>query len=164
MNILLLLIVGAALLLQGCSYAISSDVARTADRSITFDKFQAEPSSHKGKTVIFGGLIVQARNVKTGTLIEIDQKKLDYWGKPRRTGRSGGRFIVLQPRHLDILVYAPGREITVAGEVAGTEEATYPLINAREIKLWPREKPAREHPTFLDPLNDPGTPQSKYGY
>jgi outer membrane lipoprotein len=139
-------------------------VARTADRSITFDNFQTELSSHKGKTVIFGGVIVQARNVKTGTLIEIDQKELDYWGKPRRTGRSGGRFIVLQPRHLDILVYAPGREITVAGEVAGTEEATYPLINAREIKLWPREKPAREHPTFLDPLNDPGTPQSKYGY
>jgi outer membrane lipoprotein len=164
MNILSLLIVGAALLLQGCSYAISSDVARTADRSITFDKFQAEPSSHKGKTVIFGGLIVQTRNEKNGTLIEIDQKELDYWGKPRRTGRSGGRFIVLQPRHLDALVYAPGREITVAGEVAGTEEATYPLIYAREIKLWPREKPAREHPTFLDPLNDPGTPQSKYGY
>jgi len=163
-NILSLLIVGAALLLQGCSYAISSDVARTADRSITFDKFQAEPSSHKGKTVIFGGLIVQSRNVKTGMLIEIDQKELDYWGKPRRTVRSGGRFIVFQPRHLDVLVYAPGREITVAGEVAGTEEATYPLINAREIKLWPREKTAREHPTFLDPLNDPGTPQSKYGY
>jgi outer membrane lipoprotein len=171
MNTLSLLIVGAALLLQGCSYAISSDVARTADRSITFDTFQAEPSSHKGKTVIFGGLIVQSRNVKTGTLIEIDQKELDYWGKPRRTDRSGGRFIVLQPRYLDILVYAPGREITVAGEVAGVEEKSlgqsgvlYPLINAREVKLWPREKPAREHPTFLDPLNDPGTPQSKYGY
>jgi outer membrane lipoprotein len=171
MNTLSLLIVGAALLLQGCSYAISSDVARTADRSITFDKFQAEPSSHKGKTVIFGGLIVQTRNIKTGTLIEIDQKELDYWGKPRRTERIGGRFIVLQPRYLDILVYAPGREITVAGEVAGVEEKSlgqsgvlYPLINAREIKLWPREKPGWDRPTFLDPLNDPSTPQSKYGY
>lgn len=171
MNNLSLLIVGAALLLQGCSYAISPEVTRTADRTITFDKLQAEPYSYKGKTVIFGGLIVQIRNVKTGTLIEIDQKDLDYWGKPRRPDRIGGRFIVHQPRHLDILVYAPGREITVAGEVSGTEERTpggsgepYPFVNAREIKLWPREKPARDRPSFLDPLNDPGTPQSTYGY
>lgn len=171
MNILSLLIIGAALLLQGCSYAISPEVARTADRTITFDKFQAEPSTYKGKTVIFGGLIVQTRNVKTGTLIEIDQKELDYWGKPRRTDRSGGRFIVLQPRYLDILVYAPGKEITVAGEVSGAEEKTlggsgepYPLVNAREIKLWPREKPARDRPSFLDPLRDPTAPQDKFGY
>ena len=171
MNILSLLIVGATLLLQGCSYAISPEVTRTADRTVTFDKFQAEPSSYKGKTVIFGGLIVQTRSVKTGTLIEIDQKDLDYWGKPRRTDRIGGRFIVHQPRYLDILVYAPGREITVAGEVSGTEEKSlaesgepYPLVNAREVKLWPREKPARERPSFLDPLHDPSTPQDKFGY
>lgn len=171
MNILSLLIVGAALVLQGCSYAISPEVVRTADRTVTFDKFYAEPSSYKGKTVIFGGLIVQSRTSKTGTLIEIDQKELDYWGKPRRTNLIGGRFIVLQPRYLDILVYAPGREITIAGEAAGAEEkslgeagASYPLINAREIKLWPREKPARDRPSFLDPLHDPGAPQDKYGY
>jgi outer membrane lipoprotein len=171
MNILSLLIVGGALLLQGCSYAISPDVARTADRAITFDKFQAEPSSYKGKIVIFGGVIVRARNLKTGTLIEIDQKELDYWGKPRRTDRSGGKFIVLQPRYVDILVYAPGRDITVAGEVAGTEEKSlgesgepYPLINSREVKLWPLEKTARERPSFLDPLHDPSAPQDKFGY
>jgi len=171
MNILSLLIVGAALLLQGCSYAISSDVARTADRSITFDKFQAEPSSHKGKTVIFGGLIVQSRNVKTGMLIEIDQKELDYWGKPRRTVRSGGRFIVFQPRHLDVLVYAPGREITVAGEVMGEEQKvpgaaipSYLLLRNRELKLWPgRSRTTWDRPEWLDPLYDPSTKPGRYG-
>jgi outer membrane lipoprotein len=171
MNILSLLIAGTVLLLQGCSYAISPDVTGTADRTITFDKLQADPSSVTGKTVILGGLIAQTKNVKTGTLIEVVQKQLDYWGRPRRTDRSRGRFIVLQPRYLDPFVYAPGREITVAGEVTGSEEASpggsgaaYVLINAREIKLWPREQQARDSPTWLDPLYDPNTPQGKYGY
>jgi outer membrane lipoprotein len=171
MNILAILIGGMALLLQGCSYAISPDVSRTADRTINFEQIQADPSPLKGKTVILGGLIAQVRHVKSGTLIEIVQKELDYWGKPRRTDRTGGRFIVHQSRPLDVLVFSPGREITVAGEVAGTEvkfqdesAVLYPLINAKEIKLWPREKPGWDKPQFLDPLYDPNTPQGKFGY
>ncbi|MEK6745312.1 MAG: Slp/YeaY family lipoprotein [Nitrospirota bacterium] len=171
MNILAILIGGMALLLQGCSYAISPAVSRTADRSVTFEQFQADPSSFKGKTVIFGGQIAQVRHAKNGTLIEVVQKELDYWGKPLRTDRTGGRFIVHQPRTLDVLVFAPGREITVAGEVTGTEEkfqsesaVLYPLINAREVKLWPREKTGWDKPQFLDPLYDPNAPQGKFGY
>lgn len=171
MYLLAFLIGGMALLLQGCSYAISPDVSRTADRSITFEQIQAEPSSFKGKTVILGGVIAQVRTVKKGTLIEIVQKDLDYWGKPRRTDRTGGRFIVHQPRTLDIMVFAPGREITIAGEITGTEgkfqeesAVLYPLISAREIKLWPLEKPGWEKPHFLDPLYDRDAPQGKFGY
>lgn len=171
MRILSLLITGAVLLLQGCSYAISSDVANTADRTITFDKLQADPVLYKGKTVMIGGLIVQTKNVKTGTLIEVSQKELDYWGKPRRTDRSGGHFIVHQPRHVDDKIFAPGREITIAGEVTGAEEASLAVpgsslvrINARELKLWPPEKPGWDKPQFLDPLYDRESPQGKYGY
>ena len=171
MNILAILIGGMALLLQGCSYAISRDVSRTADRTITFEQIQADPSPLKGKTVILGGLIAQVRTVKNGTLIEIVQKELDYWGKPRHTDRTGGRFIVHQPRSLDVLVFSPGREITVAGEVTGADERStgesailYPLINAKEIKLWPREKPGWDKPQFLDPLYEPNAPEGKFGY
>jgi len=171
MRILSSLIIGTALLLQGCSYAISPEVARTADRTITFERLQADPPSCKGKTVILGGLILQARNVKTGTLIEVIQKELDYWGKPRRTDRTGGHFIVHQPRYIDVQIFAPGRDITIAGEVTGAEEASlgdpgrsFVLINARELKLWPREQPGWEQPQFIDPLYDPNTPQGKFGY
>ena len=171
MNIPAILIGGLALLLQGCSYAISSDVSRNADRTITFEQIQAEPSSFKGKIVTLGGVIAQVRTVKKGTFIEIVQKDLDYWGKPRRTDRTGGRFIVHQSRPLDVLVFSPGREITIAGEITGTEgkfpeesAVLYLLINAREIKLWPREKPGWEKPQFLDPLYDRDTPQGKFGY
>jgi outer membrane lipoprotein len=121
--------------------------------------------------VILGGLIAQVRTVKNGTLIEIVQKELDYWGKPRHTDRTGGRFIVHQPRSLDILVFSPGREITVAGEVTGADERSmgdsailYPLINGKEIKLWPREKPGWDKPQFLDPLYEPNAPEGKFGH
>jgi outer membrane lipoprotein len=171
MNILAVLMGGMALLLQSCSYAISPDVSRTADRTITFEQLQADPSSFKGKTVILGGLIASVRHVKSGTLIEIVQKELDYWGKPLRTKRTGGRFIVHQSRALDSLVFSPDREITIAGEVTGTEERSpgeaailYPLINAKEIKLWPREKPGWDKPSFIDPLYDPNAPKDKFGY
>jgi outer membrane lipoprotein len=171
MHILSLLIITLPLLLQGCTYAISSDIVRTADRTVTFDKLQADPPAFKGKTVILGGVIDRIRNSRTGTLIEIVQKELDYWGKPLRTDRTGGRFLVVQPRHLDPLVYAPGRDITVAGEVTGAEEpsladatARYPLITAREIKLWPRDKAAKDQAPFLDPLYDRDSPQDKFGY
>jgi outer membrane lipoprotein len=170
MNILAVPIVGMALFLQGCSYAISSDVTQKADRTLTFEHFQSDPATFKGTVVIYGGVIAQTKNVKNGTLIEVDQKELDYWGKPRRTKRTGGRFIVFQPRHLDVMVYAPGREITVAGEVTGTDEqslsdaAPYPLLNVLEIKLWPPEKPGWDRPQFLDPLYDRDAPQGKFGY
>ncbi len=165
------LIAGILLLLQGCTYALSADVLRSADRSVTFDQLLRDPSSFTGKTVVLGGVITGNRALKRGTMIEVAQKELDYWGKPRRTRRSGGRFLLFSPRPLDAMIYAPGREITVAAEVTGKEgkglgESGYPspLLNARELKLWPQERQARDNPSWLDPLYDPSAPQNKYGY
>jgi outer membrane lipoprotein len=171
-NILPLLVVALALLVQGCSYAISPDVARSADRSISFQNLYAEPSKFVGKIVILGGVIVQTKNIKKGTIIEVLQKELDYWGKPRRTDRTGGRFIVVHPRHLDAMVVAPGRELTVAGEVTDNEQKilgehaySSPVIRSRELKLWPQQaRSSWEKPEWIDPLYDPTTPQGKYGY
>ena len=171
MHMPVVLAVGTALLLQGCSYAISSAVSRNADRSLTFQQLQADPARFTGKTVILGGIMAGIHTVKTGTTIEIVQKELDYWGKPRRTVRTGGRFLVFTASRLDPLVYSPGRDLTVAGEVTGTEEKglgeagiPYPLVHAVEMKLWPREPQARDSPTWLDPLYDPALPQDKFGY
>jgi len=171
MNTPAIIIAAFILLLQGCSYAISPDVAHTADRTIIYEKLAADPPAFTGKTVILGGVIVKTNPAKSGTLVEIVQKELDYWGKPLRTDRTGGRFLVLHPGFLDAMVYAPGREVTVAGEVTGTEqkaignlELVELLVKAREMKLWPREKTARETPSWLDPLNDPNSPSGKYGY
>ncbi len=162
-------IVSAALFFHGCTYAISSDLAKRADKNLPFETLENDPEPHKGKLVILGGVIVQTTNAKRGTLIEVEQKPLDTWGKPQRTTKSGGRFIVSYPGYLDPLVYAPGREVTVAAEVEGTRikapggvDYNYPAVLSKELKLWPKERPPQYRPDYMDPLYDPEASPRKY--
>ncbi len=158
-----------ALLLQACTYAISRDMSDKADKTITFEMLLADPDTFKGKILILGGSISQITHKKQGTILEVDQKPLDYWGKPKRTKKTGGKFLVLYPGFLNTFVYAPGREITMAAEIEGTRskalgdvEYSYPVVTAKEIKLWEREPPAAARPTWTDPLYDPSNPGQRY--
>ncbi len=161
--ILLLLILP---ILPGCTYAISPDLVRQSDREVTFKQLQADPDVHQGKIIILGGTIASVVPRKDATLIEIVEKKLDYWGKPQRTEKSGGRFQVLHAGYLDAMVYAPGRDITVAGEVigsrdrpAGTRESSLLLLRDKELRVWPRERLGWSQPPWTDPLYDMYSPQ-----
>jgi outer membrane lipoprotein len=166
-------LISLSLFFQGCTYAISHDLAGRADKSIQFDSLERDPQPYAGKLVILGGIITQTTPAKQGTLIEVLQKPLDFWGKPRRTDESGGKFLVYYSAYLDPLVYAEGREITVAGEVEGprskelgTIEYSYPVVLSRELKLWPRERAHTPHPDYLDPLlydpHNPGDSMRQY--
>ena len=161
-------LMSVALFFQGCSFAISPELAKRADKNIPFETLARDPDPYKGKLVILGGIITQTTPLKKGTLIEVLQKPLDYWGKPRRTDTSGGKFLVYYSSYLDPLVYAPERELTVAAEVEGTRskalgdiEYSYPLVLSKELKLWPQERPPQYRPDYIDPLrynpNDPGS-------
>ena len=161
-------LMSVALFFQGCSYAISPELAKRADKTIPFETLARDPDPYKGKLVILGGIITQTTPLKKVTLIEVLQKPLDYWGKPRRTDTSGGKFLVYYSSYLDPLVYAPERELTVAAEVEGTRskalgdiEYSYPLVLSKELKLWPQERPPQYRPDYIDPLrynpNDPGS-------
>ena len=112
------------------------------DKSLTPSLLFKNPDVHKGKIIILGGLIVDAKNTKKGTVIEVVQKPLDYRGRPLHSDRSLGRFIILHEGFLDTAIYSPDRAVTVAGEVMGTKvrpldeiEYAYPLIKSRELYL-----------------------------
>jgi outer membrane lipoprotein len=159
---------GALLLVQGCAYAVSPEMVSRSDTTITFSMLQSDPDALKGKLLILGGVISRVTNTKQTASLEIEQKPLDYWGKPRRTKASGGRFVVVVRRYLDELVYAPGREITVAGEVEGTRSAEqggieydYPVLLSKELKLWEQGRPTWGTPQWLDPLYDPNSPAAR---
>ncbi len=150
------------LLVQGCTYAISPEMTAQADKTLTFRQLQADPDTFKGKIIILGGTIEQISNTPQGTVLEIIEKPLDYWGKPKRTDKTGGYFLAVHPGYLDALVYAPGREITVAAEIAGTRskalgerEYSYPVVIVKELKLWERETRSWDRPQWMDPLYDP---------
>ncbi len=136
--------------LSGCAPVISKQIRAEVSRELTLSVVAKDPEAYKGKIVLWSGVIISAMNLKEGTMIEVLQKPADYEGKPSDVDYSEGRFLVIDPRYLDVAIYTQGRMITVAGEVRGKKvqplgemEYTYPLISAKEIYLWPVEREER---------------------
>ena len=163
---IIVLLLSVLFFLQSCSYAISSAMVDTVDKTITFEMLQIDPDSYEGSLVIFGGTINKTTYLPQGTLIDVFQKPLDYWGKPIRTSRTAGRFLVYSPEYLGFDSFAPGRDITIAGEVAGNRlkkiggmefteftEYSYPVLNAKEIKIWPVTRSSEQPEDWWDPLS-----------
>jgi len=154
------IILVAMLFILGCAPVISKPLREQAAKDLSFSEVFKDPDAHKGKVVIWAGEIIEAKNAKEGTLIEILQKPTDFSGAPEELDRSEGRFLVLHPSYLDVAVYSKGREVTVAGEVDGKRtmplgeiQYKYPLVLAKEIYLWPDTTKER-----LAPYPYPGYP------
>jgi outer membrane lipoprotein len=81
-------------------------------------------------------------------VLEVLQVPAGRDGRPGDPDRSEGRFLVADPRRLDPAVYAPGREVAVGGPIVRTETRdvpgggtiTYPVVEARDLHLFPRER------------------------
>jgi outer membrane lipoprotein len=139
-----------AVLISGCAHVVSRDIRDKAAAELTFAEILRNPDAYRERTVILGGVIVSSINKEEGTYIEVVQKPLDYWGRPLDTDISHGRFIILYEGYLDTAIYSRGREVTVAGEVAGKMarqlgeiQYPYPLIKSREIHLFEYRIPIR---------------------
>jgi outer membrane lipoprotein len=146
------LLVGVLLLASGCA-VMSEGLRREAEKDLSFTEVFKDPDLHKGKIVIWGGMIVDSKNTKDGTLLEVVRKPLDMVGEPRDVDQSGGRFLALYDGFLDVAIYAKGREVTVGGVVEGKRvmplgeiRYTYPVIHVKEIYLWPEVSKERVPP------------------
>jgi outer membrane lipoprotein len=132
------------LLISGCAHVISKDLRTKTDPSLTFGQVQQGPNLYKGKSVVWGGEIIQTTNQKDDTtLMEVFQRALGWRGEPKETIASEGRFLVLIEKYLDPYLFRRGRKITVAGEIQGERmqpigemEYRYPLILSKQIYLW----------------------------
>lgn len=103
-------------------------------------------SAHTGSPVRWGGVIQAVENKEQGTWLEIEERELDKYGKPAPGSPSDGGFIARINDSLDSTIYAPGREITVTGQLKGKIEgpigkqsSALPLIEAEEHYLWDRD-------------------------
>jgi len=125
-------------------HVISKDIRDKVDPSLTFEKVLQNPISYKGKTVVWGGEIVDTVNQKGGTTeIEVVQLPLDSRDAPKLSNTSEGRFLILVNKYLDPYLYQKGRKVTVAGEILGEKfqplgEMTYryPVVASKQIHLW----------------------------
>jgi outer membrane lipoprotein len=120
------------------------------DSSLTPQRVLAEPASSLGKTVLWGGTILDTRNLKDATRIEILAYPLDASHWPLQEDQPLGRFIIQHPGYLEPTNYAQGRVLTVLGRVGnsqsgkvGESEYTYPVIIAEQLHLWAQDSMQR---------------------
>ncbi len=137
--------------LIACGPVISKQVMSYVDPSISFQDLIKDPDRYKGKTVVLGGLIIGTSVRQNETWMEILQQPLESRQKPEDSDVSFGRFLVQFPDYRDPAVYSPGRAITVAGQVLGSQtrplgqiQYRYPVLLAREAHLWKIESYASE--------------------
>ncbi|HEX4995533.1 MAG TPA: Slp family lipoprotein [Methylomirabilota bacterium] len=134
------------ILVGGCATAFPESVMSTVDTRITADELLSQPAAVKGARVILGGDILGVQPSPGLTEIELLTRRLRGDDSPERSDRSPGRALLRTPEFLDPAVYAPGRRITVVGEVTGVEERKigevpyrYPVITVERIRLWPKD-------------------------
>jgi outer membrane lipoprotein len=147
----------SCLLAHGCAPVISKELREQVDSKISYAVVNQNPSGSLGQMVIWGGVIIGAKNREDGTLLEILQKPCDFEGRPEETDASEGRFLALYDGYLDAAIYTEGREVTIAGRIKGERtlplgeiEYVYPLISAEEIYLW-KEKSKEMHYYYPPP-------------
>jgi outer membrane lipoprotein len=101
---------------------------------------------HEGELVIWGGRIVSVENLSGHSELFVVSLPLDRADRPRIQAEPGVRFLVIESGFIEPMQFAPGRYITVLGQVRGIEERAigeylyqHPLIEAEQIHLWPAD-------------------------
>ena len=102
-----------------------------------------KPELHRGKTVLWGGTILDTRNLNDSTHIEVLAYPLNSSHRPLLESKPLGRFIIQHQGYLESTAYAQGRVISVLGKVSNSQsgnvgESTYiyAVINSEQLHLW----------------------------
>jgi starvation-inducible outer membrane lipoprotein len=146
-------IFGTLLVQAGCGPAISTSLQQEAGPQAGFAELAAHPDQYQGRVVILGGEVVAVQPLGQGSLLTMDQRRLDSHLFPSGAA-SGGTFLVESAESLNPSTYQPRSKVTVAGVVAGQRDG-HLLLQARQIHWW-------EGPTW-EKWNHP-VPPSWYGY
>ena len=141
-------------LMAGCAYPISQEMRQQAQEDLTFAQVVQDPEKYIGRTVIWGGVILQTSNPSDGGEVMVLQGPLDSDEYPNEE-ITYGRFIAKAPTFLDPVIYSKGRKVTVAGEVIGKEvfpsgamQLEYPVVSIKEVFLWDRKRVWWEPPSY----------------
>jgi outer membrane lipoprotein len=134
--------------LDGCAPALSREFRRKVGPRFPFQELLEDAGAHKGERVILGGYILETVNEPGGSLLTMLQTPLNYQNKPKSQDLSEGRFLVQTEKFLDPEIFSKGRKLTVGGRVSGAlprplgnRTYQYPVIEAEELHLWPKEVP-----------------------
>lgn len=155
---------------------LSKEVMRQVEENLTYQAVHSAPEQYVGKTVLWGGVIIETTNKQGETVVKVRQTELDIKKRPKKLDHSAGRFMVRYAGFLDPALYQEGREITTVGVVIGQEtlplgdtQYSYTVIQARETYLWEKRKPVVyyhpwfwKYPYWWDPYGYPYWPNRSY--
>lgn len=153
---LLLLCVTIMFGLAACATGPDFDTS-AVDKSLLPTAAAANIDTARGRTAMWGGPIINSGNYEDTSQLEVLAYPLDDDGRPRLDQPPLGRFLAQRAGYLETVDYAPGRLITAIGQVAGVRSGTvgearytYPVIEARQLHLWPRSEavPRSTNPQF----------------
>ena len=134
----------AALMLSACAGAPPFDL-KNVNTATTPGEAVAKLDSLRGSRVLWGGVIVNSKNLEKGTQLEILAYPLSKTYRPRLEREPLGRFIIEHSGYLETVDYAPGRELSLTGIISGTKEGKiddasyiYPAVTTEQLHLWPK--------------------------
>ena len=139
---LLLLVLSILLLslISGCA-SVKFDTGERQVAKIT--PSQALSLTGSNDAVIWGGRIVSIRNLQDVTEIEILSYPLSNGHVPKISRQPGIRFLAVYRGYLEPINYAPGRYVSLFGELigdtnlmSGDHELLAPVVQVDQIHLW----------------------------
>lgn len=157
-QLLRLLFVALAAAASACASTPKFDLANI-NRELTPAHAAANIDAVRDQRVLWGGVIVASRNLKDATQLEVLGYPLGRGDKPQRDEPPQHRFLVMHPGYLETADYSEGRLISAVGRISRAQDGkvgearyVYPVVNASQLYLWPRETHSR-----------PSEPQIRFG-
>jgi len=134
----------AALAALAACQAAAPLVAEGVDPALTPQAVLTAWPGARGAPVLWGGVIVQTVPRGEWTEIEVLAYPLDTSQRPRTTAPALGRFFMRAAGLLEPLDFAPGRALSVRGNVQeigqgmiGQASYRFPVVAANSFYLWP---------------------------
>lgn len=156
----LTLLLVSFLMLAGTGCATTPRFDTTGvDTEITPQAVTRSKDVQHDEEVLWGGVIVNSKNLENATQIEVLGYPLDKEQKPRTDRGPTGRFLARASGYLETADYAQGRLITIRGRLQDTMtgrigEASYiyPVVDIIDSQLWQPEavyvEPSRPRVNF----------------
>ncbi|KRE89370.1 hypothetical protein ASG87_03250 [Frateuria sp. Soil773] len=101
------------------------------------------PERFAGQPVIWGGRIVQVKNLADHSEVELLAYPLDSSQRPKANDSGNGRFIAVMSGYVEPLDYPPGAMMTVNGRLDGSRagkvgqaDYVFPLVGVAQSHVW----------------------------
>lgn len=141
----LILVLTLTLILSACASGPRFEGA-SMDSEVTPAMVASEPEPWISSQVIWAGVIISTENLSDYTELEVLSYPLRQNQRPDLRKAAQGRFIVRVPGYLESADFAPGREVTVFGELlellpgrVGQASYQFPVVATQAPYLWPVE-------------------------